>query len=320
VSKVNLFKGDCLEVMRGLEDNSINLIVTDPPYNISKAEWDKWKTQNEYVEWCGKWILECQRVLKDNGSFYFFHNDMVQIAQLMEWIRENTKFVFNSFIIWDKGDFKAFGWKNPNSKITLKSWFNTCEYILCYTFQGKKEKNKILNQPGFENLMNYFKEERKKIGWNYTQCDAFMGIKASYCFWDKNTTHPYTIPTEKNYKKLQETGFWQRPYEEIKKEFECNKYIHNLDENHNNVWKYKERNNGKLHPTQKPNEILERIIKTSSNEGHIVLDLFMGSGSTGVAAINTNRDFIGIEMDDNYFEIAKERIDKALEIKEGKLG
>jgi site-specific DNA-methyltransferase (adenine-specific) len=66
----------------------------------------------------------------------------------------------------------------------------------------------------------------------------------------------------------------------------------------------------KLHPTQKPVPLLEYLIKTYTNEGETVLDNCMGSGSTGVACINTNRDFIGIELDDNYFDIAKKRIEE----------
>jgi len=65
---------------------------------------------------------------------------------------------------------------------------------------------------------------------------------------------------------------------------------------------------GKLHPTQKPVSLLEYLIKTYTSEGDTVLDNVMGSGSTGIAAINTNRDFIGIEMNENYFELAKNRI------------
>ena len=65
------------------------------------------------------------------------------------------------------------------------------------------------------------------------------------------------------------------------------------------------------HPTQKPVELLEYLIKTYTNENEIVLDFTMGSGSTGVACINTNRKFIGIELDNTYFNIAKERIENA---------
>ena len=68
---------------------------------------------------------------------------------------------------------------------------------------------------------------------------------------------------------------------------------------------------GKVHPTQKPVELIEYLIKTYSNEGDVVLDFTMGSGTTGVAAKNLNRNFIGIEMDEGYFKVAKERIEKA---------
>ena len=66
---------------------------------------------------------------------------------------------------------------------------------------------------------------------------------------------------------------------------------------------------GKLHPTQKPIDLMKYLIEVSSNENDIVLDPFMGSGSTGVACLNTNRSFIGIELDKNYFDVAKERIE-----------
>lgn len=78
-------------------------------------------------------------------------------------------------------------------------------------------------------------------------------------------------------------------------------------------------NNEVLHPTQKPVALMEYLIKTYSNEGETVVDFTMGSGSTGVACINTNRNFIGIEMDDNYFEIAKNRIDSAIQLSKSKL-
>ena len=73
-----------------------------------------------------------------------------------------------------------------------------------------------------------------------------------------------------------------------------------------------EHNRGKQHPTQKPTDLLEWLIKTYTNESEIVLDNSMGSGSCGVACVNTNRHFIGIELDEGYFNIAKERIRKAI--------
>lgn len=77
-----------------------------------------------------------------------------------------------------------------------------------------------------------------------------------------------------------------------------------------NVLEYK-KDNGGYHPTQKPVALLEDLIQTYSNEGDTVLDFTMGSGSTGVACVNTNRNFIGIELDENYFNIAEKRIAEA---------
>ena len=70
--------------------------------------------------------------------------------------------------------------------------------------------------------------------------------------------------------------------------------------------------NNRLHPTQKPVDLLEYLIKTYTNKGELVLDFVMGSGSTGVAALNINRRFIGIELDRNYFNIAKQRIEEVI--------
>ena len=101
--KFQLYKGDCLEIMKNIESNSVNLVLIDPPYNINKdKKWDKWKTVDAYVEFMGQVFLECQRVLKNNGSFYFFHNDFLQIVELQNWINKNTKFKFRQLLVWNK--------------------------------------------------------------------------------------------------------------------------------------------------------------------------------------------------------------------------
>lgn len=89
------------------------------------------------------------------------------------------------------------------------------------------------------------------------------------------------------------------------------KPIHNSGTRYpSSVQKFSNGNNNRLHPTQKPVDLLEYLIKTYTNEGDTVLDNCMGSGSTGVACINTGRNFIGIELDEGYFEVANRRIGK----------
>ena len=94
----------------------------------------------------------------------------------------------------------------------------------------------------------------------------------------------------------------------------CDEYIPNYSNYPSTILEFK-RDNIKFHPTQKPVALLEYLIKTYTNEGEVVLDNCMGSGSTGVACINTNRKFIGIELDEKYFEIANNRITEAYESK-----
>ena len=328
---MQLYNGDCLEIMKNIADNSVDCIVTDPPYNIGKAKWDK---IDNYIEWMGTVFLECQRVLKENGSLYFFHNDMAQIAQLMVWLQKNTKFIFNSFIVWDKGDFRALGWKNPSEKSNLRSWFNTAEYCLYYTFQDESGLIKILPKC-FSKYLDYMTQQKEIAGLSITEINNLTGYKsiASHWFWQDKEYVKQGQPRfiqENDYKKLQTTGYFKKEYESLRQEYESLRqeyeslrqeyeslrYTHNLDERHNNIWRYKTENQGKYHECQKPLTVLERIIKTSSNENYVILDPFMGSGTTGVACQHLNRNFIGIELDETYFNIAKQRIEKAHETRE----
>ena len=308
--------------MKDIPDGSVDLVLTDPPYNIGKAKWDKIP---DYINWCGKWIKECERVLKDNGSFYFWHNDMAQIAQLMEWIRQNTKFVYNSFCIWDKGDFRALAWKNPSEANNLRSWFNTAEYCLAYTFwfNAPDRGARIGEKTMYSTLKKYFRDEKAKCEKSGIDIDCYVPRTSNFHYFANGSS--FNLPTEKNYNKLQATGFfpkplavlreeynsYQREYINARAEYNNQRYIHNLAPNHKNIWKSTGRNNGKQHPTQKPLDLMERIVKTSSKEDGVILDPFMGSGSTGVACINTGRDFIGIELDEGYFDIAQSRITTA---------
>ena len=98
--------------------------------------------------------------------------------------------------------------------------------------------------------------------------------------------------------------------EKFKNEFASTFNLWEGNKYKSNILKYKKDYNG-YHPTQKPILLLEDLIKTFSNENDLIVDLTMGSGSTGVACVNTNRNFIGIELDENYFKIAEQRISEA---------
>ena len=311
-----LYNGDCLEIMKDIPDKTIDLALIDPPYNIGKDKWDKWDTVEEYVGFMGQVFKQCERVLKDNGSFYFFHNDFLQIVELQNYINKNTNFIFKQLLIWNKTNFKKFAWTNRDpEKCKDRNWFPNVEYCLYYTFQGETGLSKVmLDVNNFKSLRDYFKYIQSEIGLNKKQIIDKIGQRADHCF--RHASSQWDLPTEETYNELinifnidKYEGF--KTYEELRNEYEELRYTFNLKEVQDNiscVWESSNVNSGKLHSCQKPLDILEKIIKTSSNEGDIVLDCFMGSGSTGEACIKTKRNFIGIEKDEKYFKIAKDRL------------
>ena len=319
MNDIELYCGNCLEIMKTIPDKSINLVLIDPPYNISKAEWDKWKTVDAYIEFMGKVFKECERVLKDNGSFYFFHNDFLQMVELQNWINKNSNFIFKQLLVWDK--FNNSKWNQLNAIVYNKENRNypkQAEYCLYYTFQDETGLRNIQNDLDlYKPIRDYFANERKKTKLTYKELNQLMGVACNGGGMASNILTSYkkgwTFPTKEKYELLQKTGICQKPYEDLRREYEdLRQEYEDLRYTFNNqgipsILQHEAiQQNG--HITPKPIEILKYMIKTSSNENDTVLDCFMGSGSTGVACINTNRKFIGIEKDEKYFEIACNRI------------
>ena len=326
--RYKLYQGDCLEIMKDIPNKTIDLVLIDPPYNIGKDKWDKWDTVEEYVEFMGKVFLEIQRVLKDNGSFYFFHNDFLQIVELQNYINKNTNFVFRQLITWNKihEDFKNYGYVQQRLSIDMmRNYYNGfTEYCLYYTFQDESGLDKVmLDTNNFKTLRDYFKYIQIEIGLNKKQIIDKIGQRADHCF--RHSSSQWDLPTEETYNELinifnidKYEGFktyeeLRQEYEELRQEYEELRYTFNtarVKEDlraNSNVWLYPPAKK-QGHITPKPTEMLENIIKHSTNKDDIVLDCFMGSGSTGVACLNTNRNFIGIELDEKYFNIAVERL------------
>ncbi len=309
---------DCLEYLKNLPDGFVDLVLIDPPYNISHAKWDKWRCQKEYVNWLGSVFLQCQRVLKNNGSFYFWHNDFQQMAELQHWISQNTRFVFNSMISWVKPNFRSIAWKNKQEGSNLRSWFNIQEYCLYYTFEdsGTGLSDIYDRKDCFISIKEYMNIERKKLQMN--ERELFFLIygyntkRSKLHLWNKDTQ--WQFPTKKNYTQLQTTGFFQRPYEELRAEYEELRPRFNIQsgQDYNNVWYSKTHDTfgkGKLHTCEKPQDLLQKIILTSSNENDIVLDCFAGSGSLAQACLETNRNFLCCERDEGYVKIANDRLE-----------
>jgi site-specific DNA-methyltransferase (adenine-specific) len=324
-----VYCGDCLEVMRDIPDKSIDLIVTDPPYNIGKDYWDKIP---DYVEWMGKVFLECQRVLKDNSSFYWFHNNIPTISKLIIWLEDNTDFIFKQFIIWNKRFDNSRNKGYLDGYIVtdmLRNYQQMAEYLLFYTFQDETGLTTIkLDTNNFSSLRRYFKEFQEALDLTLPEINRILKHRrGEHCFYWKTTQ--WDMPTSETYKELcklplkkpylrreyedlrREYEDLRREYEDLRREYEDLRYTFNNQKTHHSVWNYDFDSNKYGYIVLKPIPLIENIIKHSSNEGDLVLDIFGGSGTTGLACKNLDRNYILIEKEEKYCEIARKKIDEA---------
>lgn len=297
---IKLYNGDCLIESNNIADGSVDLILTDLPYGIMKnAQLDGWV--NQTTEWDiavePKDIFNItNRILRKNGKMVLFS----QYPYTAELIKQATPNIPHSYnMIWEKDHF-------ANSLIAKKAPVSYYEDILVFS--------KLHDFEGLHPLREYFKKVMGYIGLNLKQINMRLGHRrAEHTFYINSSQ--YGLCTEPTYKELIEAfhidkmqGY--KTYKELRiidKKYDSTFNLWEGNKYKSNILKYKKDYNG-YHPTQKPVLLLEDLIKTYSNKGDLVVDLTMGSGSTGVACKNTNRKFIGIELDEKYFDIARERI------------
>lgn len=307
-----LYKGDCMELFKNIKDNSIDLILCDPPYGTMYGDHGEDKGNNKNIKSLskiGKWdtkldtqamLNECVRVLRPNGKCILFSQEPFTSELIMSKVND-LRFCYPLY--WKKN--------HPGSILGAKKQCLKYIEVMCM-FQKYLYGDEVYAN---SHVRDYLKDELKKTGLTVPQVNKLIGCKsmASHYFGDGRQ---FAIPSEKHYKKLQETGYFQKPYEWLKntERVEYPSVFNLLDgaKSKSNFFEYaKPSSNKSVHPTQKPVPLLEELLKTFSNENDTILDFTMGSGSTGVACMNTNRNFIGIEKDEDYFNIAKDRINKA---------
>ena len=241
---IDLRNGDCLEVLKTIEDGSVDCIVTSPPYWKGFEYEAYFNSYAQYLEWCEKWLKECKRVLTLNGTLWLdVINDSevtIRAFEIMEIATRKLMYKLHDTVIWYRYNQQP---ANTNRQLT-----NQCEYVfmLRHTSAGI-ELNKA---EAYERHPEMFKT--KNVG-NVWELPFNSGKQFSQGFGRKETKS-----------KWGHSGF--------------------------------------------PIELPETCILLSTKEGDTVLDLFMGSGTTGVACVNLNRNFIGIELDKNSFELSEARI------------
>ena len=320
---MKLIKGDCLIESDKIESGSVDLILTDLPYGTMKGaensniygSKDKPKHEWDSVIDTDKIMQIANRILRKNGKMVLFAQDPFSTELKTKAI---PNLPYNYSLIWEKDTF-AF------ALIAKKAPVNYYEDVLVFSKNHQKH-----DFEGTHPLRPYFKIVMDYIGLNLKQINTKLRHRrAEHTFYIDSTQ--YGLCTEKTYLELIEVfridkvnGF--KEFAELKQidteyrtdllrqmneQFSSTFNLWEGKKYKSNILKYKKDYDGH-HPTQKPVLLLEDLIKTFSNENDLVVDLTMGSGSTGVACKNTNRKFIGIEQDEKYFAIADERINNIL--------
>lgn len=248
IKDIKLLNKDCLEALKNIPSESIDCIVTSPPYWKGFEYEAYFNSYKQYLDWCKLWLKECKRVLKPYGTFYLnVINDSeitIRAFELMEIATRELMYKLHDTIIWYRYNQQP---ANTNRQLT-----NQCEYVFMLRHTSANvELDKI---KAYDANPNIFKT--------------------------KNVGNVWEIPFNSSKSNLK--GFGRKELA------------------------------GKWGHSGFPEALPETCILLSTKENDIVLDLFMGTGTTGVVSVRHNRKFIGIDLDKNAYEIAKERINNEL--------
>ena len=299
MSDCELINGDCIEEMQKLIDDGVkvDMILTDPPYGTIKGmNLDGYK--NRDISWDNQLPTEeifqyCEKLLRVNGKMILFSQEPYT-SHLRTQNYPNLNFIYPLY--WLKDHF-------ANALSCKKAPVSYVEDISVFRRQYDLENE--------DPIREYAQTLLKQMGVTGKDIERRLGHRRAEHFFYKSTQ--FGVCTEETYNELIETYHIDqlecfKPYDEIKSS--GNKFNLNGEKFKSNVLQYKKPYN-RFHPTEKPVDLLKDLILTYTDEGDTVLDFTMGSGSTSVACMNTNRQFIGIELDKKYYDIAKQRINEA---------
>lgn len=246
-----LFTGDSIEWMKTINDESIDMVFADPPYNIKKADWDDFGSQERYIEWSMRWIEQASRILKPTGSLY-----VCGFSEILADLKHPSMRYFSScrWLVWFYRNKANLG----------KDWGRSHESIL---HLRKKDFGHI----NYDDVRIPYGKHTLKYP-DHPQADSSQyGRKGSH--WTPNP-------------------LGAKPKDVVEIPTTCNGM-----------------NEKTPHPTQKPEELLRKLILASSSEGDLVLDPFSGSGTTAVVASQLHRQWLACDENPEYNQWAMQRLD-----------
>lgn len=246
-----LYQADCISWLKSCPSSKAEMLFADPPYNIKKAEWDTFESQQCYVDWCMEWIQEAHRVLSDRGTMY-----IMGFPEILAHIKVAVSPMFTGC--------KWLTWFYRNKANLGKDWGRSHESILHLRKNREFTFNIDAVRIPYNNHTLKYREHPQALTSQYGNGKQYI--------WTPNP-------------------LGAKPRDVIEMPTLCNTT-----------------NEKTTHPTQKPLELIRKYILASSNDGDLVIDPFGGSGTTYVICEKYNRRWLGCEIDTNYCNIIKERL------------
>ena len=320
---------DSDQVAKLMNGEKADMAHNDPPYGMKKEKEGVLNDNlnyNDLLDFNSEWIVLQFMHLKENGSWYCWGIDeplMDIYSKILKPYIAEQKATFRNLLTWDKGNGQGQNSENTRS-------YAIADEKCLFVMMGVQGFNNNADNyfEGFEPLRNWLVKEKEKSGLKNDEITKLTTTTHTH-YWSKSQ---WVFPTKEHYNSLKFASngkAFNKEYEEIKKEYEEIKkeyystraYFNNTHDNFNNVWKFdrhiRQGDEGG-HATPKPIPLCERAIKSSCPDNGLVLDMFLGSGSTMVASHQLNRKCYGIELDPKYCQVIIDRmikLDPTLEIK-----
>jgi hypothetical protein len=307
-------------VGRLMNGQKADMAHNDPPYGMKKENEGVLNDNLNYadlLDFNREWIALQFMHLKENGSWYCWGIDeplMDIYSEILKPFMSEQKATFRNLITWDKGHGQGQNSDNTRS-------YAIADEKCLFAMMGVQGFNNNADNyfKGWDSIVNYLDEQKNKANLTIKDCKRLAGhSENSGCHWfDKSQ---WMIPTKETYNSWQthciknNINAFEREYDEIKKEYYSTRaYFNNTHDNFNNVWKFdrhiRQGDEGG-HATPKPIPLCERAIKSSCPENGLVLDVFLGSGSTMVASHQLKRKCFGMELDPKYCQVIIDRMKK----------
>ena len=326
---------DSDQVAKLMDGQKADVAHNDPPYGMKKENEGVLNDNLNYsdlLDFNKEWIPLQFTHLKENGSWYCWGIDeplMDIYSDILKPYIARQEATFRNLITWDKGNGQGQNSENTRS-------YAIADEKCLFAMMGVQGFNNNADNyfEGWDSLVNYLDENKNKSNLTIKDCKRLAGhSEKSGCHWfDKSQ---WMMPTKETYDSWRNyciennISAFKKEYQELKKEYQELKkeyystraYFNNVHDNFNNVWhfdRHKREGNEGGHATPKPIPLCERAIKSSCPDDGLVMDVFLGSGSTMVAAHQLKRKCYGMELDPKYCQVIIDRmikLDDSLEVK-----